>query len=68
MGKSGIERCFDYTRKHNKNVSENEIKKIVLEYTKSKLLSLKDNFIRTSLGKKLAESLHNEMVEWIKIN
>ena len=40
--------------------------KDVKQHAKDKLLRLKDEFIRTKPGKKMAEKLNNEMVEELK--
>jgi uncharacterized protein len=66
IGKIGIERCIEYTKhqyfeKNNCEISQDELIKKVIEHADEKLLRLKDHFIRTEYGRKLAESLHKQM-------
>ena len=67
IGKIGIERCIQYGAEHHRHKYNEEaprelLLKHVNEHAKEKLLLLKDHFIYTSTGKKMAEPLHNEMV------
>lgn len=66
MGKIGIERCIEYAKynhliKTGKEISESGLIDQVITHADEKLLRLKDEFIRTDIGKRLAEPLHNEM-------
>lgn len=68
LGTVGIERCIEYTKetyrkKYNKEISREELCQEVKKHAEEKLLRLKDEFIRTKTGKKLAIPLHQELVE-----
>lgn len=67
LGKIGLERCLQYQqefyhKKFNKPISYLSLIKNVIDHSNEKLLKLKDNFIKTEIGKKLAEPLHNEIL------
>lgn len=71
LGKNGFERCVEYTKnnykeKHNQEIPYELLKKLVKEHADEKLLKLKDHYIRTDYGKKMATSLHDELL--IEIN
>lgn len=68
IGSVGIKRCMEYQRHYFKEKYGTEIsyKKLVTkvkEHADEKLLKLKDNFIRTKVGKDLAKEPHDKMVE-----
>lgn len=71
IGRIGVERCIEYTREHHKekfnvDIPHDELVKNVIDHANEKLLRLKDHFIRTNEGKRMAEPLHNEMVVLLK--
>ncbi len=68
LGKQGLERCIEYTKysyklETNKEIPLELLVKNVEDHSKEKLLRLKDEFIRTVPGKKMAEDLHKEFEE-----
>lgn len=68
LGKIGFERMIEYSKhnyreKNNREISQSEINKILIDHSNDKLLRLKDQFIRTETGKLMAESLHKELVD-----
>jgi len=67
IGKIGMERCIEYTKHHyfEENHQEIPYQELVVEVVKhanEKLLRLKDEFIRTNIGKDMAKPLHDEMI------
>jgi len=60
LGKGGFKRCVDYVKHKNKSFNEKEIMVRVMKHSKEKLLRLKDEFIRTDCGKRMAIKLHDE--------
>jgi HD superfamily phosphodiesterase len=71
IGSIGIERCIEYIYHMNPSITANELNKAVHIHANEKLLRLKDEFIRTTTGKRLAIPLHQEMIDIlqkIKIN
>lgn len=70
IGKSGIERCIAFTKERYMENYEVEIPyeamvANVKKHANEKLLILKNRYIRTSVAKKMAEPLHNEMVNML---
>jgi len=63
IGLVGIKRCMQYTMHYNPELTEDELVRAVQVHAKEKLLRLKDEFIRTETGKRLAITLHQEMVD-----
>lgn len=63
IGKVGLERCILYSRVKYLWLSEKQLAEKVREHSEEKLLLLKDKFIRTEPGKKMAGPLHDEFVE-----
>jgi hypothetical protein len=64
LGKIGIERCDIFTRERGGLVPAD-----VITHCYEKLLRiLPEGFIKTSYGKKLAEPLHQEIVDYITIH
>lgn len=68
MGKIGVDRCIEYTiqyyrEKNHKGISYQELINEVIKHANEKLLRLKDEFIRTEIGKELARPLHDEMIK-----
>jgi len=62
LGKIGIERCEIFTRERGGHVPQD-----VITHCHEKLLKiLPDGFIKTKHGKKLAQPLHQEIVEYVK--
>lgn len=67
LGKKGFDRCVqyakeDYMKQHGSEISYDQLKLSVTQHAHEKILKLKDQFIRTSIGKLLAISLHDEFV------
>lgn len=66
IGKIGIERCIEYTRHKNVDITQHQLNIEVHKHAEEKLLRLKDEFIRTEPGKRMAEPLHRVMVDMLK--
>uniref|UniRef100_A0A0G4GA36 HD domain-containing protein n=1 Tax=Chromera velia CCMP2878 TaxID=1169474 RepID=A0A0G4GA36_9ALVE len=74
LGEVGVERCVGYklSRLRAEELREAEaavvsrVRKEVREHADEKLLLLKDQYIRTSVGRKLAEGPHSELAAVIK--
>lgn len=71
LGTIGLHRCIEYTKEKYLQDTKSEIEfvdlvKRVKNHADEKLLRLKDEFIRTQTGKKLAEKLHNEFVDQLQ--
>lgn len=71
LGKSGYDRCIeyrkeDYFKKYSLEIPQNLLYDDVKKHAHEKLLRLKDHFIRTETGKKMAIKLHDEFYELIK--
>jgi uncharacterized protein len=61
IGKIGIKRCETFTREHGGKVPED-----VIKHCHEKLLRLlPDGFIKTPYARKLAEPLHQEIVDYV---
>jgi uncharacterized protein len=64
LGKIGIERCETFTREHGGIVPKD-----VIKHCHEKLLRiLPEGFIKTTHGIKLAQPLHDEIVEYVQSN
>lgn len=62
IGKVGIERCTTFTKEVGGQIPED-----VVKHCHEKLLRLyNDNFIKTKAGRRMAEPLHNEIVDYVK--
>jgi len=68
LGEVGLNRCFCFTRASNPTLDENQIKSLVVQHAKDKLIKLKDHFIRTPKGKELASAPHEVIGDFIKNN
>jgi len=68
IGEIGIQRCRQYIMVIHPNASEEEIIRYEVEHCDDKLSKLKDYFIRTNTGKKLAEPHHQVLVDFVKKN
>lgn len=73
LGEVGFNRCCEYQtswykNKYGKAPTKEELAKMVIEHTDTKLLLLKDQFIRTPTGKTMAGELHNELIELVNKN
>lgn len=66
IGQVGVDRCVAYTLEKNPNISGENLVKHVMKHADEKLLRLKDEFIRTEPGKRMAEPLHQEMIEGLE--
>lgn len=63
LGKQGLDRCVLYARHvHGAETAPELLAQYVREHAQEKLLRLKDHFIRTEPGKRLAEPLHQELL------
>ena len=66
IGEFGIKRCTEFVTIFNPLITnKNEIMALVVEHCHEKLLKLKDDFIHTIPGKKMAEPGHQFMIEYI---
>lgn len=61
LGKNGLIRVYQCARFKHPNASPKQIHELVVEHAIDKLFLLKDHYIRTPIGKKLAEPLHQYM-------
>jgi HD superfamily phosphodiesterase len=61
LGKIGIERCEIFTREHGGSVPID----VIIHCHEKLLRILPEGFIKTSHGKKLAEPLHQEIVDYV---
>jgi HD superfamily phosphodiesterase len=66
IGMMGIERCILYGRDKYDGINDKDLIVKVQEHAEEKLLLLKDHFIRTLPGKKMAELMHQEFVDGLK--
>ena len=68
LGKPGLERCRQYTKSILPDASEEKIVKRVVGHCHEKLLKLygEKGFIVTEEGRKIAQPLHEEIVEFVK--
>ena len=65
IGTIGIERCVEYIRHGNPSITNEQLNLAVHIHAKEKLLRLKDEFICTPTGKRLAIFLHQQMVDML---
>lgn len=65
LGHVGIQRCKQFAKEKNPGLSEEEITKLVVEHCHEKLLKLKDNYIRTFVGKELAKEGHDIIQQFV---
>lgn len=71
LGKIGFGRCKMYTeeiyfKKYNKKIPYNILKENIIKHSHEKLLLLKDEYIRTDIGKKMAQPLHEQLLECLR--
>jgi HD superfamily phosphodiesterase len=66
IGKIGLDRCFFFQKIHNPLENEEYIRSLVVSHCLEKLVFLKDNYIRTAVGKKMAEPRHEVILDFIK--
>lgn len=62
LGENGYERCVEYVKFKNSQLSNLDVYNAVDKHMNEKLLQLKDNYIRTDPGKNIACILHNELI------
>lgn len=63
LGAKGFERCCEFSKERLKGeYSEREVIKNVVIHSFEKLLKLKDDYLRTLAGKRLAKPLHDELL------
>lgn len=67
IGRIGVEQCLEYTKHCNPNFLEEQLWDAVIFHVNEKLLRLKDEFIRTNIGKMLEIPLHLEMLRELNI-
>lgn len=65
LGERGILRCKQFSMATNPTATDSEIIKLVIEHCHEKLLRLKDHFIRTVIGKQMAEPAHQVIVDFV---
>lgn len=63
LGEVGLNRCITFTKQRGGHVPDD-----VIIHCHEKLLRLKDHFIRTPTGKRLAEPLHETIVKYVEDN
>ena len=63
-----ISRCRAYTLYTHPLATESEIVIMVIQHCHEKLLRLKDEFIRTASGKKMAEYGHQQLLDFVAKN
>ncbi len=75
IGKTGIERCYEYNKSLlsflniHEIISNDKINADVLQHCHDKLKRLyPENFIRTPAGRDMAAPLHQEILDYIKLN
>lgn len=66
LGENGLKRCYQYNRATYPSATEQEITQFVVDHCKEKLLHLKDRYIRTSVGKLLAEKGHSIIEQYVR--
>ena len=62
LGEVGLRRCIAYTRTLK---PEHQVREHVIQHCHDKLLHLKDDYIRTDAGKRMAEPLHQVIVDYV---
>ena len=62
IGSNGFYRCREFTQIFNPCYTPEEINRRIVEHADEKLLLLKDSYIRTIVGKQMAQPLHDELV------
>jgi len=65
LGEIGLMRCQEYTRSQHMNITDVELHALVRAHCREKLLLLKDQYIRTSVGKSLARVPHTVIEEYV---
>lgn len=65
VGKSGLKRCFAYSKAINPSATDEELVQMVVDHCHDKLLKLKDNFIVTPHGQKMAEPSHQYLMDFV---
>ena len=68
LGINGIIRSQQYVKMVNNGASSNEVTNITLQYCNKKLLKLKDHYMRTLPGKRMAEKGHQFIWEFVQKN
>jgi HD superfamily phosphodiesterase len=68
IGADGILRCRQYLSKTHPEYSEQRVVARIIEHCHEKLLTLyPEHYIRTEYGRKLAEPLHQYLVDYVKL-
>jgi len=65
LGEIGLTRCRIFTLNANPLLTISEIESIVVSHCHEKLLKLKDEFIRTSAGKSMANDGHQFLLNYV---
>ena len=68
IGSIGITRCKRFNLAMNPLITEEELVQVIVNHGNEKLIKLKDNFIRTTHGKLMAEPLHQIIVDYISLH
>lgn len=68
IGETGITRVKQFNRASNPLATEEQLIQIVVDHCHEKLFKLKNNFIRTSHGKLMAEPLHEVLVKYVNLH
>lgn len=63
IGRVGYERCVQFNTHKYPDHTPEQIREGIRKHADEKLLLLKDHYIHTDAGKKLAEPLHQELLE-----
>ena len=63
IGENGIRRCIEYGFHKYKDATVKEMIQRVRDHANEKLLLLKDKYIKTNIGKELAEKEHQVMLD-----
>jgi len=66
IGDVGIVRCRVYNIATHPNATKNEIIDLMIQHFHDKLLKLKDNYIRTFPGKRIAQPKHQIMLDFVR--
>ena len=66
LGESGFLRCVQYKMHAFPGINTTDLTAKVREHGQEKLLRLKDEYIRTEVGKQMAEPLHNEFAACLR--
>jgi HD superfamily phosphodiesterase len=63
LGENGIRRCIEYGFHKYKHATTEEMIQRVKDHAHEKILLLRDKYIKTSIGKKIAEKEHQDTID-----